>query len=239
MSTILVIDDDERLQEAIKDYFLPYGFTTYPLLNACNLSEDLVTVSPSLVLLDVMLPKGPDGFLALSLMRKVSSVPIIMLTAKGEEIDRVLGLEMGADDYLTKPFSLRELLARVKAQLRRNLIESADYQDILSSSSLKPLFVKTDGFTLEPARHRLLYGEKYVLLSGSETNILKVLMEHPQMVIERSKLARLALGDNHNIADRGVDVHVSHLRGQIKKLNPNLSPIQTIRGEGYLWTITP
>lgn len=228
--TILVIDDDPGLREAVSDYFEPSGYKVFGLEDGDSVPDCLGTYKPSVVLLDITLPRGQDGFAVLARIRRVSAVPVIMLTARGDEIDRVLGLEMGADDYLSKPFSLRELLARVKALLRRGAFGSEACR-----SSLNGAFVTSKGFSLEAARRRLLFGELSAELSLCEANILRVLMENPGIVLERDRLIKLAMGEDHNISSRGVDVHVSHIRGTLKKLAPSLSPILTVRGSGYLW----
>jgi DNA-binding response OmpR family regulator len=227
----MVIDDDQSLHEAVADYFGPYGFTVHSLLDGREILKNLARAAPKLIIIDVMLPDGADGFQILRLIRDESLVPVIMLSARGEEVDRVLGLELGADDYMSKPFSLRELLARVRALLRR----ASDERPNGKKAVQPPPAVKAGPFTLQPAMRRIFLQDRFVEISSTEASILRVLMERPQEVLARESLIRAALGHNHYIADRGVDVHVSRLRAALKKLAPNLSPIQTAWGTGYYW----
>jgi DNA-binding response OmpR family regulator len=237
--TVLVIDDDSVLCEAISDYLEPYGFAVLCRGDGRGGLEAIESVYLDLILLDVMLPNDLDGLEVLRTLRESSQVPVIMLTARGDEIDRVLGLELGADDYLTKPFSLRELLARVKALLRRSLVLSSARSDTGPGVCAPPprTVVKSGPFSLDVSLRRLSVGQNESWLSGTQTSILKVLMENPWATLPRDWLIRAALGQDHNIADRGVDVHMSHIRSTLKKLAPELSPIQTLRGAGYSWIV--
>ena len=228
----MVVDDDPKVHEAVSDYFGPEGY----LIKSMNDGRDIRTCLSrdriDLVLLDVMLPGGLDGFEVLRAIRGESSVPVIMISARGDEADRVIGLELGADDYLPKPFSLRELLARIKGLLRR----AAEPHLLRSTMPVKAVSVKSGDFVLEPRRRRLCWGSASVDLSTTEASILKVLMEHPEKVLARELLIQLAMGDDYNTTDRSIDVHISRLRKHLKKLTPHLSPIQTIWRSGYCWT---
>ncbi|MDR2422349.1 MAG: response regulator transcription factor [Deltaproteobacteria bacterium] len=233
--SVLVIDDDIILCDAISDYLEPYGFAIKSRGDGRGGLEAASREDLDLILLDVMLPDDLDGLEVLRIIRESSQVPVIMLTARGDEIDRVLGLELGADDYLTKPFSLRELLARVKALLRRGLSQGATRAELGAPAPPPRSVVKSGPFSLDAGLRRLSVGQNEIWLSATQTSILKVLMENPWTTLPRDWLIRAALGQDHNIADRGVDVHMSHIRSMLKKLAPELSPIQTLRGAGYTW----
>jgi DNA-binding response OmpR family regulator len=236
--SVLVIDDDPVLCDAITDYLEPCGFAVQTRGEGRSGLEAAGQENHDLILLDVMLPDDLDGLEVLRILRESSQVPVIMLTARGDEIDRILGLELGADDYLTKPFSLRELLARVKALLRRGLgLGTAKTGPGVGVPAPPPprSVIKSGPFSLDAGLRRLSAGQREIWLSATQTSILKVLMENPWTTLPRDWLIRAALGQDHNIADRGVDVHMSHIRSMLKKLAPELSPIQTLRGAGYSW----
>jgi two-component system phosphate regulon response regulator OmpR len=230
--SILIIDDDFKLHEAVRDYFSPDGYRVDSLSGGQEALTWLSRRKVDIILLDVMLPGGLDGFEVLRAIRAESTVPVIMISARGDEADRVIGLELGADDYLAKPFSLRELLARVKGVLRR-VAESANDRP---SPEVRTTAVISGAFVLELNRRRLSWGKSRVEISTTEANILKALMEHPDTVLARELLIQLAMGADYNTTDRSIDVHISRLRKQLKKLTPHLSPIQTIWRSGYCWT---
>ncbi len=219
--TILVIDDEPELVK-----LLDYNLTKagYLVLSAKDGENGLNTArkhSPDAIILDVMMP-GLDGWEVCKRLRtdpSTSALPILMLTAKAEEGDRVLGLELGADDYVTKPFGVRELLARVKALLRRS--------EITPSS---PEVVKAGKIVIDSSRRTVTVAGKPVALTATEFNLLKSLAEKEGRVISREDLLSLARGDEVAVMDRTVDVHVAALR---KKLGKQGDMIETVRGVGY------
>jgi len=219
--TILVIDDEPELVK-----LLDYNLTKagYLVLSAKDGENGLNTArkhSPDAIILDVMMP-GLDGWEVCKRLRtdpSTSALPILMLTAKAEEGDRVLGLELGADDYVTKPFGVRELLARVKALLRRSEIATAS-----------PEVVKAGKIVIDSSRRTVTVAGKPVALTATEFNLLKSLAEKEGRVISREDLLSLARGDEVAVMDRTVDVHVAALR---KKLGKQGDMIETVRGVGY------
>ena len=231
---ILIIDDDKRLHEGIRDFLEPSGFHIHSLFSGHGVAGEIAGIQPDLLLLDVMLPGGMDGFAVLHEARRVSRVPIIMLTARGEETDRVVGLEMGADDYLPKPFSLRELLARIKAVLRRTGgVSPAPAPAEPETDDGK---IASGSFVLDHKRHILYWQGGQLPLSTSEVRVLQVFMEHSGEVLTRDRIISLAFGSDYCTGDRNIDVHVSRIRGLLRGLDQSLSPIRTVWGTGYRWT---
>jgi len=219
--TILVIDDEPELVK-----LLDYNLTKagYLVLSAKDGENGLAAArkhAPDAIILDVMMP-GLDGWEVCKRLRtdpSTSALPILMLTAKAEEGDRVLGLELGADDYVTKPFGVRELLARVKALLRRSEIATAS-----------PEVIKSGKIVIDSSRRTVTVAGKPVALTATEFNLLKSLAEKEGRVISREDLLSLARGDEVAVMDRTVDVHVAALR---KKLGKQGDMIETVRGVGY------
>ena len=221
-ATILVVEDEPAIQELISYGLRQAGHKTFCAGNAEQAMEIVNDILPDLVLLDWMLP-GMSGIEFAKMLRQVprtKNIPIIMLTARTEESDKVSGLEVGADDYITKPFSPRELVARIKAVLRRRSPEAAD--DIVEISGLK----------LDPVTHRVTVSDHEVILGPTEFRLLYFLMTHPERVHTRSQLLDGVWGDHVFVEDRTVDVHIRRLR---KILNPvgKDGLVQTVRGTGY------
>lgn len=223
MAVILVVDDEEPIQELLKFNLEKEGYTVlvaYDGPSALKIVEEKI---PDLVILDVMLP-GMDGMEVCNQLRQSSKfrdIPVIMLTAKAEEIDKVLGLELGADDYLTKPFSPRELLARIRARLRR--IKPQSTENELLHGDLK---IDLDRFKV------LVRGEE-VELTPKEFELLKILATHPGKVYSRDELLEYVWGYEYSGDTRTVDVHVRHLRQKVEKDSSNPEYIETLRGIGY------
>ena len=219
--TILVIDDEPELVKLL-DYNLSKA--GYLVLSAKDGEAGLAAArkhAPDAIILDVMMP-GLDGWEVCKRLRQdpsTSALPLLMLTAKAEEGDRVLGLELGADDYVTKPFGVRELLARVKALLRRSEV-----------ASTSPEVLKTGKIVIDSSRRTVTASGKPVALTATEFNLLKALAEKEGRVISREDLLSLARGDDVAVMDRTVDVHVAALR---KKLGKQGDTIETVRGVGY------
>jgi len=221
---ILVIEDDRNLQDTLK-YNLEkegYGVTT-----ASDGEEALETArreKPSLIILDVMLPKI-NGFEVCRILRKEMNTPILMLTAKVEEIDKVVGLEIGADDYMTKPFSLREFLARVRALLRRSKMSGTNRNE--------EVVLKADDIELDTARHHAAKGKKTIELTFKEFELLAFLMANKGIVFSRDQLLEKVWGYDFAGDTRTVDVHVRWLREKVEN-NPNEPKLLiTVRGVGY------
>jgi len=226
---ILLVDDDEKLRRLLKEYLEGYEFQVFTLADGEAVLNTIRKESPELVILDVMLPKK-DGLEALKEIRAVSRVPVIMLTAKGEEADRVVGLELGADDYLPKPFSPRELLARIKAVLRR--LEPGVKATAGGSEGLR---VEAGNLVLDKARQMLLIEGKEVQLSSTEYRVLRVLMENPNRVLSRDQIMTLAQGKDFMAFDRSIDVHISKLRAKLESDPRSPKRIKTIWGSGYMF----
>jgi two-component system phosphate regulon response regulator OmpR len=226
---ILVIDDDPRLRDLLVRYLTEQGFQVQALADARDLDKKLQRDPPHLLVLDLMLP-GEDGLAVCRRLRASGeTVPVIMLTAKGEDVDRIVGLEMGADDYLPKPFNPRELVARIHAVLRRQ------------TERLAPGAPGADGqiafgpYRLDLGTRELMRGSEAIALTTGEFGLLKVLASHPRQPLAREKLMLLARGRDHDVFDRAIDVQVSRLRKLIEA-NPS-SPryIQTVWGFGYVF----
>jgi DNA-binding response OmpR family regulator len=219
--TILVIDDEPELVKLL-DYNLSKA--GYLVISAKDGESGLAAArkhAPDAIILDIMMP-GLDGWEVCKRLRQdpaTAALPLLMLTAKGEEGDRVLGLELGADDYVTKPFGVRELIARVKALLRR-----------LEAAAASPEVLKTGKLIIDSSRRTVSASGKLVALTATEFNLLKALAEKEGRVISREDLLSLARGDDVAVMDRTVDVHVAALR---KKLGKHGEMIETVRGVGY------
>ena len=226
---ILIVDDDEKLRKLLKEYLEGYEFKVFTLADGEAVLNTIRKESPELVILDVMLPKK-DGLEVLKEIRAASKVPVIMLTAKGEEADRVVGLELGADDYLPKPFSPRELLARIKAVLRR--LEPGVKATAEESQALR---VEAGTLVLDKARQILLLEGNEIPLSSTEYRVLKVLMENPNRVLSRDQIMTLAQGKDFMAFDRSIDVHISKLRAKLESDPRSPKRIKTIWGSGYMF----
>jgi len=226
---VLLVDDDEKLRKLLKEYLEGYEFDVLTRADGEAVPNTIRKESPEIVILDIMLPKK-NGLEVLKEIRTVSQVPVIMLTAKGEEADRVVGLELGADDYLSKPFSPRELLARIKAVLRR--LEPGAKPTTEEREGWR---LEAGGLLLDKARQVLLIGEKEVPLSSTEYRVLKVLMENPNRVLSRDQIMTLAQGKDFMAFDRSIDVHISKLRGKLESDPRSPKRIKTIWGSGYMF----
>jgi two-component system phosphate regulon response regulator OmpR len=189
--------------------------------------------SPDIVILDIMLPKR-DGLDVLREIRMELSIPVIMLTAKGEDADRIVGLELGADDYLPKPFNPRELLARMRAVLRR--LPSPGRRE---NGEDENLLVEAGGLTLNRAKQTLLIEDREVELSSTEYRILEALMERPNRVLTRDQLMHLARGRDFMAFDRSIDVHISKLRAKLEPYPRFRKIIKTVWGTGYMFVDAP
>jgi len=227
---VLVVDDDLRLRDLLQRYLTEQGFSVHTVSDAVSMDKLLARERVDLLVLDLMLP-GEDG---LSICRRLrggkNAVPIIMLTAKGEDIDRILGLEMGADDYLPKPFNPRELVARIKAVLRRR---SAPLPP--GAPAAEPEKISFGNMTVNLATRTLERGTESISLTTGEFALLKVLITHPRTPLSRDKLMELGRGREYEVFDRSIDVQVSRLRKLVEKDPTHPGYIQTVWGFGYVF----
>lgn len=230
---ILVIDDDRELLGLLQRYFSGRGYRVTTALNGesgINLFDDLGSFD--LVILDLNLP-GIDGFETCRALRQKSMVPIIMLTGENAEIDRIVGLEVGADDYVTKPFSIRELEARAKSILRR--VEAGVQSAETETETTTYRFA---GWHLHPARRQLIDPDgKAVPLTGLEYRLLRAFVEHPQRVLSRDQLMNFTKGRDAVALDRSIDVQVGRLRRKLGDPGRSAKFIKTFRGEGYVFAV--
>lgn len=225
---VLLVDDDEKLRNLLSEYLLGYGYKVLTLVDGSAVPETIKKESPDIVILDIMMPVK-DGLDVLKDIRRIFPIPVIMLTAKGEATDRIVGLELGADDYLPKPFDPRELLARIKAVLRRGLPTEKE------ASKDEALIIKAGGLTLNRAKQTLTVEDKEVELSSTEYKILEALMDHPNTVLSRDRLMNLARGRDFMAFDRSIDVHISKLRAKLDAYPRFRKTIKTVWGTGYMF----
>jgi two-component system OmpR family response regulator len=221
MSNILVVDDDPHLREVVRYALARQGHQVREAQNGADALRQHASSPADLIVLDVVMPEL-DGIDTCRELRKTSRVPVVFLSSRDEELDRILGLEMGGDDYLTKPFSTRELVARIKAVLRRAVPEGPPPVE-------KSLRVGTIRLDLE--EHRAWAGAKEVVLTVTEFSILRVLLGRPGKVYTRDELVEHAYGDHHHISERTLDSHVRRIRQKFR--DEGLDPVETVHGLGY------
>jgi two-component system OmpR family response regulator len=230
MAHLLLVDDDDDMLSLLTAFFRKHAHAVSVAVNGKAMFAALEKETVDLVILDVMLQQE-DGFSLCRRLRSTSSIPVIMLTAVADHTDRVVGLELGADDYLTKPFDQRELLARVKAVLRRiGAAASGSKPD-----GTRPVLCFA-GWRLDVVRRELKSAEDcLVFLSGGELDLLLAFAEHPRRVLTREQLIDLARGSTHVAYDRSIDVQVSRLRCKLEQDPKNPALIRTIRNAGYIF----
>ena len=217
---ICVVDDERRIIDFVRIYLEKESFNVISYIDGLTALEGIRSTEPELVVLDVMLP-GMDGFeICRTLRAEKNNVPIIMLTARDEEIDKIIGLELGADDYLTKPFNPRELIARIKAVLRRNKLSSRSSQSVLQAGDI----------TIDNDRREVTINGEPIVLRTQEFELLRVMAEEEGRVFSREQLLHQAWGYSFAGQTRTVDVHIAQLR---KKLALSTARIETITGFGY------
>jgi two-component system OmpR family response regulator len=223
---VLVVDDDAEIRTLLSEYLTQNGFRVSLARDGREMRSALETSRPDLVVLDVMLP-GEDGLALCRDLRARSSLPIILLTARGEPLERIIGIEMGADDYLAKPFNPRELLARIKSILRR--------ARALPSARSDAHRVRFAGWVLDLAARHLVGPDGVVVpLSGTEFRLLSVFIEHPNRVLDRNQLMDLTLGREATPFDRAIDVQVSRLRQRLREDAREPRILKTVRNGGYV-----
>ncbi len=218
MATILIVDDEAHILELTRLYLEKEGFAVETAADGLTALQRAQAEPPSLVILDVMLPRL-DGFEVCRRLRRESDVPIIMLTARAEDVDKIVGLEIGADDYLTKPFNPRELVARVKAVLRR-----------VESGAARGQVIAVGDLSIDLARREVSVGGIPVALRTKEFDLLAALARDAGVVFSRDRLLESVWGYEFDVETRTVDVHINHLR---EKLAPSSVAIETVRGIGY------
>lgn len=226
---ILVVDDDQRLRDLLVRYLGGEGYEVKAVPDAPGMDKQLSRERYDLVVLDLMLP-GEDGLAICRRLRASPAAPaIVMLTAKGDDVDRIVGLEMGADDYLPKPFNPRELLARINAVLRRRIPLGPP-----GAPAAGGVF-EFGAFTLNLSTRTLTRGGKAVSLTTGEFSVLKVLVQHPRQPLSRDKLMELARGREYEVFDRSIDVQISRLRKIVEDDPAHPKHIQTVWGFGYVF----
>ena len=223
---ILIVEDEEKIAGLLRDYMNEAGFQTSTQNNGDRVIARIKKDPPDLILLDIMLP-GKDGMDLCREIRQFSNVPIIMITARIEEIDRLLGLELGADDYICKPFSPREVVARVKAVFRRLRAEPRTASLVVGSISL------------DDVTHQVAIDKQELNLTPNEFELLKIMMSMPNRVFTRSELISRVQGYDFEGYDRTIDTHIKNLRRKIAKILPNREIITTVYGIGYKFTVPP
>jgi two-component system response regulator CpxR len=228
MSRILVIDDDIELCEMIGDYLTAEGFTLDSVHNGEEGVQQALAGNYALIVLDVMLPEM-NGFEVLRRIRTASAVPVLMLTARGDDVDRIVGLELGADDYLPKPFNPRELVARIRAIQRRISAAAVEV-------ALPPTHILLGDVELDGAARVVYRGGTPLDLTSVEFSLLHVLLRLAGQVVSREELSRQALGRQLQAYHRTIDVHVSNLRKKLGPIGNGGERIKSVRGIGYLYT---
>lgn len=226
---IAIVEDEPKLASLLQDYLHFDGFTTTLYSDGSEALSSLVTTPPDLVLLDLMLP-GTDGMTICKELRKTSNVPIIMLTARVEEIDRLLGLDVGADDYICKPFSPREVVARVKAVLRRTAsIDHANHTTATQAGHLP--------FELNKNTASVHIADKSCSLTAVELRLIGAMHERPGQIFNRAQLMRRMYEDNRIVSDRTIDSHVKKLRKKLEAIDQTAEYIHSVYGIGYKFEI--
>ena len=222
-ATLLVVDDDAEIRELIQQYLDNQGYDVICVEDGPSMDDALAESSVDLILLDLMLP-GEDGLSIAKRLKASRNTPIIMVSAQGQEVDRIVGLEIGADDYIAKPFNPRELLARIRAVMRRNAAPDQDRQ-----------VVEFGTFRLDLEAHRLTEGNRTVPLTSGEYDLLSVLVQYPNRVLDRDRIVERLNSGQRSPFDRSVDVRVTRLRSKIEPDPSAPRYIRTVWGKGYMF----
>lgn len=223
---VLVVDDDAGLRDLLSEYLVKQGFLVETARDGREMDERMAAAAPDLVVMDLMLP-GEDGLSLTRRIKALRNIPVIMLSARGEDIDRIVGLEVGADDYLAKPFNPRELLARIRAVMRRGSGEVAAQE--------KDEHVHFGPFSLDLAAQRLSREDEDIPLTQAEFTLLKVFVEHPNRALSRDQIMDWLKGFERDPFDRSIDVRVTRLRRKLEDDPTNPFYIRTVWGQGYLF----
>ena len=228
---ILVVDDDKGLRDLLRQYLEKQGFEVDSAEDGIEMDSYLKKSSPDLIILDLMLP-GEDGLSIAKRLQVNNQIPLIMLSACGEEVDRIIGLEVGADDYLAKPFNPRELLARIRSVLRRhNPLKN-------SASESEPTFFSFGSYQLDILSQTLKRDNENISITSGEFSLLKIFLENPNKVLTRDTLLEKLKGYDCAPFDRSIDVRIMRLRQKIEADTANPQFIQTVWGEGYRFVLT-
>lgn len=223
---ILLVDDEASLREPLAEYLARQGFAVSEAASAADARSKLLNEMPQLVLLDIMMP-GEDGLSLCRHLVEAKDIPVILLTARGEAMDRIIGLEIGADDYIVKPFEPRELVARIKSVLRRSARSGTQPQD--------DAHFEFEGWRLDPVKRRLTAPDgAAVPISAAEFRLLVAFVTHPRQVLDRDRLLDMVQGREAHLFDRAMDNQVSRLRRKIEEDSREPRLIQTVRGGGYV-----
>ncbi|RDF09129.1 response regulator [Haemophilus sputorum] len=237
MSKILLVDDDVELTNLLAELLSLEGFDIRVVHNGQEALTELELQTYDIILLDIMMPVL-NGIETLKQLRQKLTTPVLMLSARDDDIDRVLGLELGADDYLPKPFNDRELVARIKAILRRTAGNSPLATDVITPSSQtaeeNSKQLSFGGVELHPGRQQAIFEGKDLELTGTEFALLQMLMRNPGQILSRELLSLEILGKRLTPYDRAIDMHISNLRKKLPERNDNLPWFKTLRGRGYL-----
>ena len=226
--SLFLVDDDPKLRRLLVKFLTGNGFEVREFPDGSRVVEAVAAGEPAVIILDIMMP-GENGLHILNKIRTSSDVPVIMLTAKGEDEDRISGLELGADDYLPKPFNPKELLARINAVLRRTVPR----RDLTTAAET----VEAGGLVLDRRRRSVSAGGAEQELSSTEFKLLEALMTHPGMVLNRDELLNFARGKDFGPFDRSIDVHISKVRTKIESLQGGRRCIKTVWGSGYMFEV--
>lgn len=229
MDRVLIVDDDFELCSLVSEYLAPEGFRVESVHDGETGLQRALAGNYLLVVLDVMLP-GMSGFDVLRRIRAISRIPVLLLTARGEDVDRIVGLEIGADDYLPKPFNPRELVARIRAVLRRT---SADPKGV--GSPRPPEILRIGDIELDPATRTVKHAGQSLDLTSVEFNLLEVLLREAGRVVTREELVSAVLSRKFSPFDRSIDMHVSKVRKKLGDMNGDAEHIKTVRGVGYIF----
>ncbi|MET1256674.1 response regulator [Aliikangiella maris] len=227
---LLIADDDIELCQLLKDYLSQENFDVECVYDGESAITKISQQSFDLLILDVMMPLK-SGFETLTEIRRNSALPIIMLTARGEKIDRIVGLEMGADDYLAKPCDPRELVARIRAVTRRT------QASILTSNPTTVLTINR--VCLDPTNRQVTLNQQMIDLTSTEFDLLKILMENAGKLVSRDAISENCLGKKLQPFDRSIDMHLSNVRKKLGAFSPQKPRIKTIRGSGYQYLVWP
>lgn len=228
LQRLLVVDDDAGIRDLLADYLAKQGMTVKTARDAQEMEARLTEFEPDLVIMDLMLP-GEDGLSLTRRLKAARAVPVIMLSARGEDIDRIVGLEVGADDYLPKPFNPRELLARIRAVLRRG-------GGAAGTARAPDDTVRFGPFALDLAAQRLARAGADIVLTQAEFTLLKLFVEHPNRALSRDQIMDWLKGFERDPFDRSIDVRVTRLRKKIEDDPANPAYIRTVWGQGYLFS---
>lgn len=223
---VLLVDDEANLREPLAEYLARQGFAVTAAASAAEARARLLNENPDIALLDIMMP-GEDGLSLCRHLSETKKLPVIMLTAKGEAMDRIVGLEIGADDYVVKPFEPRELVARIRSVLRRSTKPAPSPQE--------DALYEFEGWQLDPLKRRLIDPDgALVPISTAEFRLLVALVTHPRQVLDRDRLLDMVQGREAHLFDRAVDNQVSRLRRKVERERGDPRLIQTVRGGGYM-----